>query len=194
MSFDKIILPDQLLATLYKQGLIVIDNEIDTPKKLNQPKSGDQTEDMILVNKTVAKTPEDGTKTLSWLGNNKKNISIIVRDEQAIHLQDELLEILSAILNACKLNLADVAIINTHEQQVTDSLLREQLSPSHVLLFGVETSQVDLPFSIPDYKTQPFNNCAYLQVASLEKMRGNTTEAKIEKSKLWVCLKNQFGV
>jgi hypothetical protein len=58
----------------------------------------------------------------------------------------------------------------------------------------VETTAVDLPFSIPMYKTQAFNNCTYLQVASLEKMSGTSNEAKLEKSRLWVCLKTIFGI
>ena len=195
MSFDKIILPDQLLADLYKEGLVVIDSEISRPKKTNEANEANKKEEMILVSETVTETPGDNnTKGLSYLGNNKRNISIIVKDADAIHLQDEQLDILSAILSACKLNLADVAIINTHQQTVNDARLREQLNPSAVLLFGVETTNIELPFSIPDYKVQPFNNCAYLQSAPLEKMKGNSNDAKLEKSKLWVCLKNLFSV
>lgn len=195
MSFDKINLPDLLLADLYKDGLVVIDNEVNSSKKSQPQKELKPAEEMILVNKTVAKNPDDdGKKPLSYLGNNKKNISIIVKDEQAIHLQDELLDMLSAILSACKLNLADVAIINTHNQQVNDSILRSELRPASVILFGVETSQIGLPFSISGYKSYPFNNCSYLQASSLEKMSGNSTDAKLEKSKLWVCLKTLFGV
>ena len=195
MSFEKINLPDLLLADLYKDGLVVIDNEVDTKKKANKKPEPVEKEEVILVNKTVdTYSDNDVSKPLTYLGSNNRNISIVVNDAEALHLQDEYLDILSAILGACKLNLADVAIINNHHQQVTDAILRKELQPSSVILFGVETSAAGLPFSIPDYKVQQFNNCSYLQVASLEKMKGSSTEAKLEKSKLWVCLKSLFGV
>lgn len=195
MSFSKIILPNALLADLYKDVLVVIDNEINTEKKINNEEAVIAEKGMILVNKTVVKTPDEKVeKGLLWLGSNRKNIAVVVRDEGALHLQDEHLEILSAILSACKLNLADVAIVNTHNQQVDDVVLRSELKPLSVLLFGVETAQISLPFSIPDYKLQAFNNCTYLQAAPLDKMKGHATEAKLEKSRLWVCLKTLFGV
>jgi hypothetical protein len=195
MSFNKINLPDVLLADLYKEGLVVLEKESGTRKKsIHEEKPGHETEAMP-VNKTPSEIPDVETeRTLSWLGDNLKHISIIVKDDQAIHLQDELLDILSAILGACKLNLADVAIINMHNQQVSEARLKTELNPSAVLLFGIETSQIALPFSIPDYKIQQFSNCSYLQAASLEKMKGSSTEAKVEKSKLWVCLKTLFSV
>jgi hypothetical protein len=194
MSFQKINLPDVLLADLYKEGLVVIDKEPAIGKKSRKKENPEDETEAMPVNETASKISEVETERLSWLGSNQKHISIIVKDDQAIHLQDDLLDILSAILGACKLNLADVAIINMHNHQVSEARLKSELNPSAVLLFGVETSQIELPFKIPDYKIQPFNNCSYLQAAALEKMKGNSTEAKVEKSKLWVCLKTLFGV
>lgn len=194
MKSEKIILPDFVLADLYKDSLVVVDKEIHATKKSNNTQKPAVDEEMILVNPDTEKTSDTPNKPLAFLGNNGKHISIIVKDATAIHLDDALLQILSAILTACKLNLADVAIVNMHAQQVNDSILRNELSPSIVLLFGVETASIGLPFSIPDYKVQPFNNCAYVQAASLTKMTGTTTEAKMEKSKLWLCLKDIFNV
>lgn len=195
MSFEKINLPDVLLADLYKQCVVVIDNEISTNRQTHTLPPPEKTKREKQATVSDEKIPvTDNSKPLSYLGNNKKNISIIVKDEQAIHLQDELLDILSAILSACRLNLADVAIINMRSQQVNDTRLNNELQPASVLLFGTETSEIGLPFSIPDYKIQQFNNCAYLQASSLEKMKGASTEAKVEKSKLWVCLKTLFNV
>jgi hypothetical protein len=195
MSFNKIILPDHMLAELYKDSLVLIDNELNSTPRTAATASPGTEEKMILVSeKTTEKTIAQTGEPLSWLGSNNKNISIIVNDTLSRHLQDELLEILSAILSACKLNLADVAIINTAGQEVKDVLVRKALSPRVVLLFGVETAAIDLPFSIPMYKTQSFDNCTYLQAASLEKMKGASSEAKLEKSRLWVCLKSIFGI
>jgi len=192
MKPEKIILPDFLLADLYKDSLVMIDKEIYATEKRNNTQ---EQEEMILVTPEAKKTSDSASnQQLAYLGNNNRHISIIVNDVTAIHLDDASLQILSAILSACKLNLADVAIINMHTQQVNDATIRKELSPRFVLLFGVETAAINLPFSIPDYKVQQFNNCAYVQASSLSKMMGSTTEAKMEKSKLWLCLKDMFNV
>ena len=195
MKSHKIVLPDFLLADLYKDSLVVIDKEINTGKKQNVKADTGVAEEPMKVSEEPVISPDIETnKPLIYLGNNNKHISIIVNDENATHLQDDQLEILSAILTACKLNLSHVAIINAARQPVTDSLLRTALKPTVVLLFGVETAAIDLPFSIPDYKVQQFDNCAYVQSVSLKKMKGSTTEARMEKSKLWLCLKNLFAI
>lgn len=195
MNSEKIILPDFLLADLYKDSLVVIDNEIHAPKKRNNRQDTATKEELILVNPVATKNTDAAVdKPLAYLGNNKKNISIVVSDPIAIHLDDTSLEILSAILSACKLNLADVAIINKYNQEVNNVILKKETTPAVVLLFGVETASIGLPFSIPDYKVQQFDHCSYIQSASLTKMTGSSTAAKLEKSKLWVCLKNLFGI
>jgi len=194
MNFQNVHLPDFLVADLFKDNLVVLDNEMqqsNVGKKQPKPVEAEQS---IPPLPTIQKKIPATDKPLSYLGKNNKHISIVVYDENAIHLQDDLLEMLSAILNACKLNLADVSIINTHTQLVNDELLRKELSPAVVLLFGIPTAQINLPFSIPDYKAQAFNNCTYLQAASLQQMNGKSEAARLEKSKLWVCLKNIFGV
>ncbi len=193
MSFADNNLPDFLLADLYKNSLVLVDNDVTIKTKpetkhIISEEINQSFDEPLIIPRKAANEP------LAYLGNNGKHICIVVKDEQAIHLQDELLNILSAILGACKLNLADVAIVNTKTQDVNDEILRKSLSPKTVLLFGVTTNEVDLPFSIPDYKVQGFNNCNYLQVAGLEIMKGASNEAKLEKSKLWVCLKSLFGI
>jgi hypothetical protein len=186
MNSFKIHLPDFVLTELYKDTLVVLSN----------PGEASITEDEKLstVKEKIAAAEKQSHDSVSFLGSNKKHISIVVNDEEGIHLQDDLLEILSAILSACKLNLADVAIVNICKQKIDDKILRATLSPATVILFGVETTAINLPFSIPMYKPQAFNNCTYMQSVSLEKMRGTSSEAKLEKSKLWVSLKTLFAI
>lgn len=188
-------LPDFLLADLYKNSLVLVDNDVAIKiKPETKPIISEESSPPFIKDEPLIITRKAANEPLAYLGINGKNICIVVKDDQAIHLQDELLNILSAILGACKLNLADVSIVNTKTQDVNDHILRKNLSPKTVLLFGVTTNEVDLPFSIPGYKVQAFNNCNYLQVAGLDKMKGASNEAKLEKSKLWVCLKSLFGI
>src|SRR5215213_6249659 len=62
---------------------------------------------------------ETGTTTVpesagpKHLGNNKKNIIIIVSHGSVPFLPDEELTFLISILSACKLSLADIAIVNS---------------------------------------------------------------------------------
>lgn len=186
-------LPDFVLADLFKESLVVLDNEAvkhstEVPGKVTPAREVE-----VAPTSAADKIPFS-EKPLVYLGNNNKHISIVVNDEVALHVQEDLLEMLSAMLTACRLNLADVAIVNMHRQLVTDALLRSDLSPQTVLLFGVSTQAINLPFSIPDYKVQAYNNCVYLQAAALQQMNGKSDAARLEKSRLWVCLKNIFGV
>src|SRR5688572_15585387 len=137
MSFPKTSLPDQLLANLYKDTIVLVDNEEPRHQKT------------VLEEPVTRASPQDSR--LAYLGNNGKNISILVHDTVTTYLQDDLLEILSAIISACKLNLADVALVNTYRRPVLDQEIREQLNPQTVLLFGITTMSIDLPFSIPEY-------------------------------------------
>ncbi|MCE3282996.1 MAG: hypothetical protein K0Q66_1733 [Chitinophagaceae bacterium] len=192
MSFDNTELPEILLAELYKNSLVVIESDKAAVEKTAPAKAKKKP---VAAEKTVVETqPPAIAKGLSYLGDNNSHISIIVKDAGAVHLDDASLAFLSSVLTACKLNLADVAIVNMQNQEVDDILLRAELAPKTVLLFGISSSEIGLPFSIPDYKPQPFNNCTYLQSAPLDKMTGTDKEAKLEKSRLWVCLKTLFNV
>jgi len=195
MNLNETNLPDFLLADLYKNNIVVIDNEqpgaaIPKTESIGSKKKSaiQETE----VSRDIS--PNNIPRPLAFLGNNEKNIAIVVMEDAAIHLQDDLLDVLSPILTACKLNLADVAIVNTHTQTVTVQALKNELSPKVVLLFGVSTKTIDLPFSIPDYKVQLFDDCNYLQAASLQTMKGVSNEIKDEKRKLWSCLKTIFNL
>ncbi len=175
MNEENIQLPDFLIAELYKNSLIVTD-ELPKPVK-TKPKQG----------KPIA---ERGW----YLGSNLRKITLLVSEKDAVYLQDDSLQFLSAILGACKLNLGDVAIVNFENDPVDYGFLKEKLSPSFLLLFGVTAQQVQLPFTIPFYQVQKYDACQFLLAPSLHTMLGTTQEAKLEKSKLWLCLKKMFDV
>lgn len=171
MCFTKLQLPGFVLADLYKDVLVDLESEKQ-------------------VKKTVITTPSQ-----QWfLGENRKKVAIVVRDEDAVYLRDEWLNFLSTILGACKLNLGDVAIINFLKTNFTFEELSEKIGPQYLLLFDVTTRELDLPFIIPHFQVLNHNNCSYLESPSLQSMLGNSTEAKIEKSKLWMSLKQMFNI
>ncbi len=170
MNKEKIQLPGFLLADLYKQNLVIIDGE----QKLAEGKE---------------------TAERQWfLGSNLQKITLMVNEKEAVYLPDESLQFLSNILGACKLNLGDVAIVNHHNDPVDYSFLKEKLSPKFLILFGVAAKQVRLPFTMPDYQVQQHDNCGFLFAPPLSAMLGDSEKAKLEKSKLWLCLKKMFNI
>src|SRR6516164_6148929 len=96
--------------------------------------------------------PDKTTTAFNFLGNNQKKIVLIVHSTEAFLLPDQYLLLLTKMLEACKLNLGDVAIINHQTNPVTIAGLNQQLNPAIVLLFGLETTAIKLPFNIPLFK------------------------------------------
>jgi hypothetical protein len=129
-----------------------------------------------------------------FLGDNRKYICIMVKDAGAVYLNETSLNFLSTILGACKLNLGDVAIINYHNAPQQFNGLKEKLGAQYLILFDVSPTEINLPFSIPFYQVQSYNNSQILVAPALEAMQGSDQQAKLEKSKLWLSLKKMFGI
>lgn len=126
-----------------------------------------------------------------WLGENKKNILVIVSYPDAVHLPDNDLALLTGILGACKLSLADVAVLNHYN--LPEASYKELLAffkSKIVLLFEVEPASFGLPMIFPHFQIQPFAGNSFLFSPSLKELEND----KILKSKLWVCLKRLFNL
>ena len=165
----KIQLPGFVLAGLYKNSLVITDDV--TPK---------QTE-----------ISAEAAPPL-FLGDNKKNITIVVKDNQNRFTDEASLQLLINMLSALQLSLHDVAVINIHQTPFSYKEIGEQFGSRVCIMFDVSAQQMQLPFQMPDYKVQAFADCRFLRSASLDKMKGNSKEAKVEKTKLWMCLKSLF--
>ena len=132
------------------------------------------------------------TTSFKSLGNNKKNILLLVSKDNVAFVEDEELNFLSAILSACKLSIADCAIVNLHtaKKPVSYKALVEQFQSRSILLFDVAPESIDLPFHFPHFQLQQFDQCVYLSAPSLKDL-GND---KTIKTKLWNCLKALFSL
>ncbi|MBL0147040.1 MAG: hypothetical protein IPP48_16315 [Chitinophagaceae bacterium] len=114
----------------------------------------------------------------------------MVKDEEAVYLKEQELSFLLGILTACKLSMADVALINLHKTHTNYNLLREQFAAEKILLFGVKPSQIDMPLDFPQYQLQKYNGQVYMCAPAL----AHLMEDRIEKTKLWNMLKQLFGL
>ncbi len=164
MSLDNIQLQPTVLQNLYKNSLIDMDN--------------------ININPLI-----QDSNTIAFLGKNKKHIAIIVNDNAALYLVDDSLNFLMGILNACKLNMEDVALLNfATSGAIVYKDLQTQLHCEKVLLFGVDINLLNLPLQFPDYQVQKYNSQIYLSAPALNIIENN----KAEKTKLWNSLKTIF--
>ncbi|MCZ2224849.1 MAG: hypothetical protein LC122_14600 [Chitinophagales bacterium] len=161
-------IPSFILSDLYKNSLSIInENNNDENKEIFQ---------------------------LKYLGDNKKNIVIIVNEENSIHLSDDSYQFISSILNACKLNFADVAIINCNKQFLNYNEVKKQLNPKFCIAFNEAIENFKISLSLKVFIPTEFENTTWLLSSSLSFMKQNTQEAKVEKSKLWICLKEIFNL
>ena len=166
MSLDNFQIPPTLLPELYKDSLIVLDDKQSNPEKLNE-------------------------KKVYFLGDNLKNILILVNNLEILHLNDEDLCFLTGILTACKLTFSDVAIFNTasnldyNYQKTVD-----HFTPKLILILGT----IHQKFNLPDYsdKYQPIvnQNIQLVFGSSLTEISKDVNEKKA----LWNCLKQIFGI
>ncbi len=177
MDLNIIELPASLIVDLYHTSLFNT-NEFSIEKKLDKetPKH---------IDKVEISAP------FKWLGDNKKNILVIVNNKEVVHLPDNELTFFTGILNACKLTVADVAILNfnTHPE-VSYKELTEFFKSKIVFLFDVEPAAFGLPMNFPHYQIQAFAGNSFLYSPSFKNLEND----KVQKSKLWICLKRLFNL
>src|SRR5690242_1891444 len=105
MGLNDIELSPAILAAMYKS--LLVESEPDELKQFEPPKNP----------APPAPSVEQSAPTWKQLGNNQKQILIVVRYEDSPILPDTALNLLTNMLNACKLSLDDVAIVNFHNYQ-----------------------------------------------------------------------------
>ncbi|MEI8073905.1 MAG: hypothetical protein WCH78_04080 [Bacteroidota bacterium] len=183
MSTEKIQLPDFVIANLYTD-LLVVGNDVISKRNISKPTTD-------LAAKPTTKQPAGNEKEW-YLGNNGKKITIIIKEADVAFINDQHLQFLSNILSACKLNLGDIALVNHLNNALVYADLKQKLQPKFIIAFDLQTKEIQLPFTIPNYQVQLHDNCKFLFASSLKTMEGDSQEAKLEKSKLWASLKNMF--
>jgi hypothetical protein len=168
MSLDNIQLPASVIQDLYKKSLVLSDKKPSA--KVEKPSD---------------------TVSFNILGNNQQKILILVADEETLYLPDEQLNFLMGILTACKLTMQDVAIVNTRKNtNISYTNFAAALKSAVIILFGVETSIIELPLQFPNYQIQAYNNQTYLSAPPLTVLQND----KAEKTRLWLCLKQLFSL
>jgi len=169
MSLNEIKLTPLLMSGLYKNSLITLKEE----------------------KKNVETKTEASAK---FLGGNKKGILILAKSYDAVFVNDKQLSFLVKLIEACKMNIGDIAIVNNASENLIISELKEKFNPRSIILFGCSPSSIKLPIEFPMFKPQEYGGCTYLYTPTLEELDTDTNEGRVLKSKLWVCLKKLFDL
>lgn len=207
MSFDKVQLPSSVIADLYKQSLVVLDDAQATAVKqvTNNsalPAGGLQVKSDEMIPEHISKDhaavvelSETGVAKplISYLGGFKQQVSIVIAEPNYEHILPEDLKFLEKMMAACKLTVDDMAIINVATNQPAAQQLWQLMPAKVVLMFDVPTSAIGIPFYQPDFKVQHWDNARFLNAPPLAAFRGNDTpELKALKRQLWEALQKIF--
>lgn len=179
----KVELPYFAIADIFPESLVLIEEGVSTTMEKKEKPAG-----------AVPDKPAVAQKKKFYLGDNFKKIAVLVDDKDNIFLDDECLAQLTKILTACKVTMADIALINIANTPVDYSALKESLTPSVYIFFGVEAKTIQLPFTIPYYQVQNYAESKFIFSPSLISIKGNTEDEKKEKMKLWNGLKKIFNI
>jgi len=137
-----------------------------------------------LYTKTLVLLPvEKGSPPLKYLGENGQQILILVRDPTAVFLGDKSFQFLLSVLEACKLSMASVALVNlaSGDPGSPESIAAE-LGSRQILVFDGAA-----PGS-PLYEIRTLGERSYLFADPLSLIG----EERTLKGRLWSCLKQLF--
>lgn len=165
MELDKLQFPAFLYRSIFKNHLV--DLKSNTDRKISKSE-----------------------REIQFLGGNEKKVTFLFNDDANKFLPDAQMKFLSDLLTACHLNMADIAIVNIHGEKIAYNDLVTQLQPEKVLLFGVSTNDLDLPFTIPFFQIQNYQLTTYMVCPGLEEIQ----QSLALKKQLWSCLQKIFKI
>lgn len=187
--YDKEKLPDFVLAGLYPDSLVLIGGE-----KTAETQSADKGRELPIASNNIVIGGNPILDKKFWLGDNKQQIVLLVNDANNVYVSDGHLDFLGKILSACQFNLSDVAVVNIARTPLSLQDLDNKLSPKYVIFFGCKQSQIGEKDDLKPYMPDRRNGCTYLSASSLTKMTDGSNDAKQEKQRFWISLKQVFGI
>ena len=137
----------------------------------------------VLIDEAVASIEQVAKETSST----KKIVIIAEAKTNALPPNQQLF--LEAILKACKLNIAEVAVITDKDPMTADHKeINAHYGAENIILFGLSPSSIALPVYFPPFQIQSFQDTNYLHAPSLEDIEADKTLTV----QLWQSLKQLF--
>jgi hypothetical protein len=166
MSLDNFQLPLLIIPELYKDSLVLLD---DSQQKAD---SVQQTE-------------------VPFLGKFQQKILILIDVENQRFLSEPNLQFLTGILNACKLTLSDIAVVNINHLSIKSfQHISSFLNPEKIIIFGIALPILEMPLEFPQYQLQKYAGRQFLAAPQLSELELQVEE----KKKLWNALKLMFNL
>ncbi len=184
MKVEKTILPPAVLVSLYKDSLVLPEKEIK-PAIIPENKLPGK-EQATITDETEMASP------IKYLGDHHKKILVVVNDPESVYLNETDFILLTSILNACRLTIADIALINVGNQKAGLHEMLTKLPSLLVIAFDIDAKALKIKLPSTLYKTTPLGETNLLFSAALSTMQGSSLDAKKEKGKLWTVLKQIF--
>lgn len=126
---------------------------------------------------------------ISFLGKNQKKILVLVNESDTSFLPVTDLNFLISILSACKITMADIALVNFNKNKdINFNILMKYFEPASVLLFGINPAELQFPMHFPHYQLQHYNNQTYICAPALSILATD----KEKKKELWNSLQKHF--
>jgi hypothetical protein len=148
------------------------------------------TQPIIPGERNTVPTAEKALPQVKYLGENQKNIAIFIQNENEAYLNEELFNLLTNILNACKLSMQDVSLINViHYPGLTYADWSKAVNIQKAVFFGIAPEQIGLS-EIPTYQLVTAANTPILFSDTLSDIGTD----KALKAKLWNGLKQLLGI
>ena len=129
---------------------------------------------------------------IKYLGDHHKKILVVVNDPESVYLNETDFILLTSILNACRLTIADIALINVGNQKASLHEMLTKLPSLLVIAFDLDAKALKIKLPSTLYKVTPLGEANLLFSAALSTMQGSSADAKKEKGKLWTVLKQIF--
>lgn len=164
MSINQIRLQTSQLAELYGQQLVETEGQQTNPSLSTE---------------------------LVLLGDFQKRVLILVNEPTYAYLSDEGLKLLTGILAACQMSMADVGILNLYgNKHVTADVIHQEFTPTAWWIFGLDRKALGMPSPIETNQTISFQQAPVFCAPSLDELTNDPTA----KRTLWNQLKNHYGV
>ncbi len=127
-------------------------------------------------------------RPIMYKGKNKKNIVWLIEEHDHLFLNDTDFQFLTKVIEACRLNLDDIALVNMNDAANELELIIKQLNPVLLLVSGVSANKIS--FNTQLYTIEQVNGFTLFITDSVEDMRNDA----VKKSKLWVGLKQILSI
>ena len=126
---------------------------------------------------------------VKYLGENQKNILLLIQNENEAYLNDESFNLLTNILNACKLGMQDVALANVaHYTALTLADWQQVINFNRCVIFGIGPDQLGV--EAPVYQLSAINGITALFSHDLSYIGSDKTL----KGRLWMGLQKLFNL